>query len=56
MLGRAKVFEKAKKYEAGVEVLSEACVCFPTFLPAIVEKAKQHHYNGEFDQSLDAVL
>jgi hypothetical protein len=31
MLGRAKVFEKAKKYEAALEILSEACVCFPHF-------------------------
>ncbi len=56
MLGRAKVFEKAKKYESAVEVLSEACICFPNFLPAVIEKSKLHHYNGEFEQSLDTIL
>lgn len=56
MLGRAKVFEKAKKYDSGGDVLSEACICFPNFLPAVIEKAKLHHYNGEFEQSLDTIL
>lgn len=56
MLGRAKVFEKAKKYESAVDILSEACICFPNFLPSVIEKAKLHHQNGEFEQSLDAIM
>jgi len=31
MLGRAKFFEKLKKYEDSLEVLSEITVCFPDF-------------------------
>lgn len=42
MLGKAKVLEKAKKYEMAIQVLSEASVCFPNFKPAMVEKAKLH--------------
>ena len=56
MFGRAKVFEKAKKYESAVDILSETCICFPNFLPSVIEKAKLHHQNGEFEQSLDAIL
>jgi hypothetical protein len=31
MLGRAKVFEKAKKYDDSLEMLSEVCVIYPQF-------------------------
>jgi hypothetical protein len=31
MLGRAKVFEKAKKYDDALEMLSEVCVIYPQF-------------------------
>lgn len=54
-LGKAKVLEKAKKYEVGIQVLSEACVMFPNFKPALVEKAKMHIQNHEWDQAMDAV-
>lgn len=31
MLGRAKFFEKSKKYDDALEVLNEVSVCFPQF-------------------------
>ena len=55
LLGKAKVLEKAKKYEMGITVLSEACVVFPNFKPAHVEKAKLHILNNEWDQAIDSV-
>ena len=55
LLGKAKVLEKAKKYEMGITVLSEASVVFPHFKPALVEKAKLHMLNNEWDQAVDAV-
>ncbi len=55
MLGRAKVFEKAKKYDDSLEMLSEVCVIYPQFQPAVIEKAKTHIYNGEWDQAVEAI-
>jgi len=55
MLGKVKVFEKAKKYESAVQLLSEASVCYPNFKPAIIEKSKIHIANNEWDQAHDAV-
>jgi hypothetical protein len=49
MLGRAKVFERAKKYDECLEMLSEVCVVYPNFWPAVIEKAKTHIYSGEWD-------
>ena len=49
MLGRAKFFEKGKKYEDALETLSEVSVCFASFHPAIIEKAKCHIFSGEWD-------
>ena len=55
MLGRAKFFEKNKKYEDALEMLSEVCVCFANFHPSVIEKAKCHIFSGEWDQAVEAV-
>jgi len=55
LLGKAKFFEKNKKYDECLEVLSELCVVNKTFWPAQVEKAKVHISNGEWDQALEAL-
>lgn len=54
-LGKAKILEKMKKYDIGISVMSEACVLFPNFKPAQVEKAKLHIYNNEWDQAIDSI-
>jgi tetratricopeptide (TPR) repeat protein len=56
ILGKAKILEKAKQYEAATEILSEACVCYPNFKPAFIEKAKIHCLNNEWDLAIDLVL
>ena len=55
MLGRAKVFEKAKKYDGALEMLSEVSVAFKNFNPALIEKSKIHIYNGDWDQALETI-
>jgi tetratricopeptide repeat protein 21B len=55
LLGKAKVYERQKKYENGIQILSEACVCFPKFKPALIEKGKLHIQNNEWDQAIDAI-
>lgn len=35
--------------------MSEACVCFPNFRPAQIEKAKIHISNNEWDQAQDLI-
>ena len=55
LLGKAKFFERNKKYEEALEVLSELCVINKTFWPAHIEKAKVHISNGEWDQALEAL-
>ena len=55
MLGKAKVLEKLKKYESAINLLSEACVCYPNFKPAMIEKAKIHMQNSEWDLAVDLV-
>ena len=54
MLGKSKVFEKGKKYEQALQVLSEASVMFPNSMPVVIEKSKIHMINNEWDQALDA--
>jgi hypothetical protein len=54
LLGKAKVFEKQKKYDEAVEIISEITVCYPNFLPAVIEKAKIHMQNGEWDQAVES--
>jgi tetratricopeptide (TPR) repeat protein len=49
LLGQAKVYEKQKKYDECIEIISEITVCFPNFVQAVIEKAKIHIYNGEWD-------
>lgn len=55
MLGLAKVLEKQKKYDECIEIISEITVCFPNFLQAVIEKAKIHIYNGEWDQATECI-
>lgn len=55
MLGRAKVFEKMKKYDISLEILSEISVTYKNFNPALIEKAKIHIFNGDWDQALETI-
>lgn len=55
MLGRAKVYEKAKKYDVALEILSEVGVSFKNFNPALIEKSKVHIFNGDWDQALETI-
>lgn len=55
MLGEVKIYEKVKKYDAATQMLSEASVLFPKFMPVLVEKAKIHIQNGEWEQASDAI-
>lgn len=49
MLGRAKVFEKQKKYDIALEILSEVIVTHQSFNSAFIEKSKIHILNGDWD-------
>ena len=55
LLGRAKVFEKQKKYDVALEILSEVTVMYKSFNPAFIEKSKIHILNGDWDQALDTI-
>jgi hypothetical protein len=55
MLGRAKVFEKAKKYDVSLEILSEVSITFKSFNPTLIEKSKIHIFNGDWDQALETI-
>jgi hypothetical protein len=55
MLGRAKFFEKTKKYDVALEILSEVSVSFKGFNPALIEKAKIYIFNGDWDQALTTI-
>jgi len=55
LLGRAKAFEKMKKYDIALEILSETCVSYNKFLPAYIEKSKIHTYNGDWEQALETI-
>lgn len=55
MLGRAKVYEKQKKYDIALEILSEVSVCYKSFNPAFIEKSKIHIFNGDWDQALETI-
>ena len=49
MLGKAKVFEKSKKYDAALETLSEIAIQNADFFPALLEKTKIHMVNGDWE-------
>ncbi len=49
MLGRAKAFEKQKKYDVALEILSEVTVSYKSFNPAFIEKSKIYIFNGDWD-------
>lgn len=55
MLGRAKVFEKAKKYDVALEILTEVSVTYKNFNPSLIEKSKIHIFNGDWDQALETI-
>ena len=55
LLGMAKVYERQKKYDKGIDKLSEACVVFPNFKPAMVEKAKLQIQNNEWDEAMSGI-
>lgn len=55
MLGKVKVFEKVKKYDAATQILSEASVVYPKFLPVVIEKSKIYIANNEWEQASDAI-
>ena len=55
MLGRAKVYEKAKKYDIALEILSEITIAYKTFNAALIEKSKIHIFNGDWDQALETI-
>jgi tetratricopeptide repeat protein 21B len=56
LLGKAKFFEKNKKYEECLEVISELCVTNKDFWPAHIEMAKVHISNGEWDNALEDLM
>jgi len=55
MLGKAKVFEKQKKYDQALEALSEVAIQNQNFFPALLEKTKIHMVNGDWEQALESV-
>lgn len=55
LLGKAKVLEKAKKYDECIQILSEITVLYPSFQPAIIEKGKMHIQNGDWDQAIENI-
>jgi uncharacterized protein HemY len=54
-MGRAKFFEKIKKYDVSLEILSEVGVLYKTFNPGLIEKSKIHIFNGDWDQALETI-
>lgn len=54
-MGRAKVFEKAKKYDVALEILTEVSVTYKNFNPSLIEKSKIHIFNGDWDQALETI-
>ena len=55
MLGRAKYFEKNKKYNIALEIMSEMGVTHPSFLPGLIEKSKLHINCGDWEQALETI-
>lgn len=55
MLGKAKVYEKTKKYDLALETLSEIAIQHKDFFPALLEKTKIHMVNGDWEQALETV-
>lgn len=54
-MGRAKFFEKIKKYDVSLEILSEVGVLYKNFNPGLIEKSKIHIFNGDWDQALETI-
>ena len=55
MLGRAKFYEKVKKYDVALEILSEVSIAFKSFNPSLIEKSKIHIFNGDWEQALETI-
>ena len=49
LLGRAKFYEKIKKYDISLEILSEIGVNYKNFNPGLIEKSKIHIFNGDWE-------
>ena len=49
MLGKARLYEKEKKYDLALEALNEISVQNKDFFPALLEKSKIHMINGDWD-------
>lgn len=55
LLGRAKFYEKNKKFGIAIEILSEVVVMYKNFTPAMIEKAKLHIISADWDLCLEAI-
>lgn len=55
MLGKAKLFEKLKQYDAALETLNEVSIQNKDFFPSLLEKTKIHMVNGDWEQALETV-
>lgn len=55
MIGRAKVFEKVKKYDIALEILTEISITYKEFMPALIEKSRIHIFNGDWEQALETI-
>ena len=49
MLGKAKVYEKTKKYDLALDTLNEIAIQNQDFYPALLEKTKIHMVNGDWE-------
>lgn len=54
-MGRAKFFEKVKKYDTALEILSEVTISYKGFNPALIEKSKIYIFNGDWEQALSTI-
>ena len=54
-LGRAKFFEKAKKFGDALNILNECTALFPNIIPPLSEKAKLLILMSDWDQSHDTI-
>ena len=53
LLGRAKYYEKVKKFQYAIEILNEVVIMYKTFIPAAIEKARVHTISGDWEQALE---
>lgn len=53
LLGKTRHLVIKKDYDAALECLNQAIVIYPWFLPAVVEKAKVHLSQNEWDSATE---